>query len=113
MIWLILVPITFGMTVSARFNPKKTSFRLFFGLLMFVGIIGVSTWNSFLLKKTLHTYHSAQVSSVDQLFRQQFKLSSSPASYSAIFEQEKVLLFNFLRLHLTLTLHQRFISFQI
>lgn len=90
MIWLILVPITIGMTVSARFKPKKTSFRLFFGLCLLLGIIGVSTWNSFMLKNTLHTYHSAQVSRVDQLFRQQFKLSTSPASYSVIFEQEKV-----------------------
>lgn len=65
MIWLILVPITLGMAVDARFKPKKTSFRFFFGILMVFGIIGVSTWSSFLLKTTLHTHRTAQVFGVD------------------------------------------------
>lgn len=91
MVVLTMFPISIASCVNTRFKPSRTVLRLFYGLCLFCGIVSMSMWSSFLLKTTLHTFRTDQISSVDQLLYKQFDFSTSPAFYQIIFEQEKVI----------------------
>lgn len=91
MVVVTLFPMSIASSVNTRFKPSRTVLRLFYGLCLFCGILSMSMWSSFLLKTTLHTFRSAQISSVDQLLYKRFDFSTSPAFYQVIFDQEKVI----------------------
>lgn len=91
MILLVAAPASAGFAINRRVMPHKTLFRIFLILILLASYVGLVTWSSFLIVTTLHTYRLAQVADVDQLFEQKFHLGSSPASYTIIFDQEKVM----------------------
>lgn len=96
MILLIAAPASGGFAVNRRMLPHRSLFRLYMVIILLASYVGLVTWSSFLSVTMLHTYRLDQVADIDELIEQNFDLSSSPASYTIIYDQKKVMIsFNF------------------
>lgn len=97
MVLLVAIPAVVGIGMNSKFIPKKFTFRTFYGCLLFCGVVGMIFWCSVSLTRALYIYREIQVDRVDQLIERNYELASSPATFSKIFMQQKVILKIFLK----------------
>lgn len=95
MILLVAAPASAGFAINRRIMPHRPLFRIFFVVIVLASYVGLVTWSSFLSVTMLHTFRLDQVADIDGLIEQNFDLSSSPATYTIIYDQKKVTIFLF------------------